>query len=214
MSLTLHHHPLSSFCQKVSIGLYELEVPFGANLVDLGDPAQRAALVKLWPFGKFPAIHDASSGAVVAESTTILEWLDARAGGGKLIPRDAERAARVRFLDRILDLHVHLPMQKAVGDKLRPEGSKDPVGVAQAKAQIATSYDWLEMQLNERDWAAGPEFTMADCAAAPALQYAQHAVAFGERPRLSAYYERLTKRPSFARVLAEAKPYWEMFPGA
>lgn len=205
MSLTLHYHPLSSFCMKVLVGLYELGLPFERNVVDLADAAQRDALLRLSPIGKFPVLCDGAS--VVPESTCILEHLG-------LVPSDPERAAECRFRDRFFDMYIHLPMQKVVGDRLRPEGQRDPLGVADAKAQIATSYAILEAELGEDGWALGREFSMADCAAAPALHYAAKVVPFGAHRRVAAYYERLAARASFARVLDEAKPYASMFPAA
>jgi glutathione S-transferase len=219
MSLTLHYHPLSSFCMKVLIGLYELGVPFEKHQVDLGDAAQRAALVKLWPIGKFPVLRDEANDSTVPESTTILEYLDQHhaphhAGDTRLCPADPDRARACRFRDRFYDLHIHLPMQKIVGDNLRPEGQRDPYGVAQARAQIETAYGIADEEMRSRTWALGDAFSMADCAAAPALFYAGKVVPFGaERPNLAAYFERLTTRPSFARVLAEAQPYLALFPG-
>jgi glutathione S-transferase len=219
MSLTLHFHPLSSFCMKVLIGLYELGVPFEKHQVDLQDAAQRAALVKLWPMGKFPVLRDEAKDRTVPESTTILEYLDQHhapqhAEGARLCPDDPDRARDCRLRDRFYDLHIHLPMQKIVGDKLRPEGQRDPYGVAQARAQIETAYGIADEEMRGRTWALGDAFSMADCAAAPALFFAGKVVPFGDqRPHLAAYFERLTQRPSFARVLAEAQPYLALFPG-
>jgi glutathione S-transferase len=213
MSLTLHYHPLSSFCMKALIGLYELEVPFEKKLVDLSDPAERAALMKLWPVGKFPVLRDDGRGRTIPESTIILEYVDQQYGRGRLVPMDADRAIACRLRDRFFDLYIHLPMQKVVGDKLRPEGQRDPVGVALALAQITASYAIAEADLGETGWAMGDDFTMADCAAAPALFYAQKVAPMGDHPRLAGYYERLMRRPSFARVLQEAQPYLAMFPG-
>jgi glutathione S-transferase len=215
MPLTLHFHPLSSFCWKALVGLYELEVPFEKKIVDLGNEAERAALVALWPVGKFPVLRDDANGATVPESTIILEYIDAKfAGAKRLVPADADRALECRQEDRFYDLYVHLPMQKIIGDRLRPEGKRDPFGVDEAKRQIAKAYAIADARLRGRTWALGDEFSMVDCAAAPALFYANKVVPLqGSHPNVAAYLERLTARPSFARVLAEAEPYFAMFPG-
>jgi glutathione S-transferase len=219
MSLTLHFHPLSSFCMKVLIGLYELDVPFAKHQVDLQDAAQRAALEKLWPMGKFPVLRDDAKDRTVPESTIILEYLDQHytpkgTGDARLCPTDPDRARECRLRDRLYDLHIHLPMQKIVGDRRRPEGQHDLLGVAQARAQIETAYGIVDAEMRDRTWALGEAFTMADCAAAPALFYAKKVVPFGDaRSHLAAYFERLTRRPSFARVLVEAQPYLALFPG-
>lgn len=214
MSLTLHFHPLSSFCQKVLIGLYERDVPFEKHVVDLGNEAARGAFLKLWPMGKFPVIRDEARGRTVPESTIILEYLDERVPGKpRLVPSDAERAGECRLLDRFFDLHVHVPMQKIVTDNLRPDGQRDRFGVDQARAQIATAYGVADERLRGRTWAIGDEFTMADCAAAPALFFASQVVPFGDAlPNLTAYFERLTQRPSVARTFEEARPYLHMVP--
>jgi len=213
MSLTLHFHPLSSFCQKVLIGLYELEAPFHENLVDLSDARQRAALLELWPIGRFPVLSDAARGQSVPESTIILEYLDQHYGPGRLVPRDAERARASRFADRFYDTYIHLPMQKIVGDTFRPDGQHDLLGVEQARAQLTTAYAHADARLCSQRWAAGEDFSLADCAAAPALFYAQKVLPLdAAHARLAAYYQRLCERPSFARVLAEAAPYLNLFP--
>jgi glutathione S-transferase len=215
MSLTLHFHPLSSFCHKALIGLYEVDVPFTKRLVDLSDPAERAAFVRLWPVGKFPVLQDEARGLVLPESTIILEYLDARcAPERRLIPPDPDGARDCRLRDRFFDLYIHLPMQKIVGDRLRPADQRDPYGVGQAKSQLETAYAIADGWMGAGPWALGDAFTMADCAAAPALFYANKVAPFGDgRKNLAAYFARLEARPSYARVLEEAKPYLASFPG-
>lgn len=214
MSYTLHFHPLSSYCQKALIALYELEIPFTKNVVDLSDPAQRAALVARWPVGKFPVLSDAVRGADVAESTTVIEHLDAYAPTPRLVPADIHAAREVRFRDRFFDLYVNTTMQKIVTDNLRPTGKRDPHGVEEADAKLAVAYDVVNGWVASSTWAFGETFTLADCAAAPALFYAHKIKPIGDtHPHLAAYYARLEQRPSFARVLAEAAPYLQNFPG-
>ena len=214
MQLTLHYHPLSSFCHKVLIALYENGVAFVPQLVDLGDPAQRAAFRQLWPIGKFPVLRDEARSVTVAESTIIIEYLQQHFPGRlKLIPDERGLALATRRLDRLLDLYVHLPMQKIVGDRLRPEAHHDPHGVEDARLTMRTALDLLESELAGRTWANGGQFSLADCAAAPALFYANKLMPIADRhPRVAAYLQRLTQRPSHARVLSEAEPYFHMFP--
>ncbi len=214
MSLTLHFHPLSSFCWKALIALYESGVPFTPYLVDLGNSEARAAFVKLWGIGKFPVLQDDARNEIVPESSIIIEYLDTHcAGRTRLIPEDPGRALQARLRDRFYDLYVHLPMQKIMGDRLRPADRTDPHGVEQARAQLRTSYAMLEAQMAHGGWAAGEDFTLADCAAAPALFYGSMVVPFGtEHKNLASYFERLKARPSFARVLKEAEPYFHMVP--
>jgi glutathione S-transferase len=215
MSLTLYFHPLASFCQKALVGLYELELPFAKKLVDLSNPIERAAFLELWPIGKFPLLRDEARGLMVPESSIIIEYADElRDSGGRLVPRDRDRARECRLRDRFYDLYIHFPMQKLVADKRRPEGKRDPQGVAEAKAQIETGYAIADGWMRHGPWSLGDAFTMADCSAAPALFYASRLVPLGDRyPHLAGYYARLEQRPSFARVIEEAKPYMALFPG-
>jgi glutathione S-transferase len=214
MSLTLHYHPLSSFCWKSLVALYDNATPFTPNNVNLGDPEQRAALLKLWPIGRFPVLQDNSRGETVPESTIIIEYLNRHyPGATRLVSEDPDLALKTRLRDRFLDLYVHLPMQKIVGNRLRPADKKDPHGVAEARAQLRISYAMLDTQLAGGGWMMGEGFTMADCAAAPVLFYGNKVEPFGDgHPHLAAYLERLKARPSFARVLKEAEPYFAMFP--
>ncbi|KRQ10487.1 glutathione S-transferase [Bradyrhizobium pachyrhizi] len=218
MSLTLHYHPLSSFCWKALIALYENGTPFTPNMVNLGDPAERAALLALSPIGRFPVLRDETRDETVPESSIVIEYLDRHYPGAvRLIPEDPDLALQIRLRDRFLDLYVHLPMQKVVGDRLRPADSKDPHGVAEARAQLRTSYAILDQQLDPRrargGWMMGEHFSLADCAAAPTMFYGNKVEPFGDGHRhLAAYLERLMARPSFARVLREAEPYFGIFP--
>ncbi len=205
--MILHFHPFASFCQKVLIGLYELEIPFERNVVHLEKPEERGALAKLWPFALFPVIEDGEK--VIPESSIILEWL----GSGRLIPRDPERALECRLRDRFFDLHVSVPMSKIVTDNLRPAGHRDRFGVEDARKQLATAYRVADDWLGGREWAVGDAFTMADCAAAPALFYANLVQPFSDFANVTAYFARLERRPSYARVRAEAEPYLKLFPG-
>jgi len=215
MSLKLYYHPLSSFCWKTLIARYENDTPFTAVMVDLGNAEQRAGLLNLWPIGKFPVLRDEAGDRVVPESSIIIEYLDQHyPGATRFIPADSDLARQTRLRDRFYDLYVHLPMQKVVGDRLRPVGSKDPYGVDEAKARIRSCYGMIDKEVATKTSAMGEAFTLADCAAAPALFYANKVVPFGDtHENLAAYFERLKARPSFARVLREAEPYFAMFPG-
>jgi glutathione S-transferase len=214
MSLTLHFHPLASYCWKALIALYENDTSFTPNLVDLGNPAERATLVKLWGIGKFPVLRDEARNETVPESSIIVEYLDRHyRGRTRFIPDDADRALQARLHDRFYDLYVHLPMQKIMIDRMRPADRRDPLGVEEARAQLRTSYDMIERQMAKGSFAAGGDFCLADCAAAPSLFYGSMVVPFEKtQTNLAAYFERLKARPSFARVMQEAEPYFNMVP--
>src|SRR5581483_336007 len=213
MALILYFHPLSSFCQKVLIALYENDTPFTPHFVDLMDAEQNAAFKRIWPIGKFPVLRDGDR--TVPESTTIIEYLaQHHPGPVQLIPADVDVAFETRAQDRFIDLHIHLPMQKIITDRIRPQGQNDPHGVEQARMQMQTALALLDERMATRTWALGDTFTMADCAAAPPLFYVNMAVAplAGVYANLAAYLERLIRRPSYARALKEAEPYLQCVP--
>ncbi|MER8801187.1 glutathione S-transferase family protein [Mesorhizobium sp. M0998] len=214
MSLIMHLHPLASFCWKPLIALYENGTPFTSVVVDLGNEQSRAAFLKLWPLGKMPVLRDEALDRTVPESTIVIEYLNAYYPGPvELIPADLDLARQTRLADRFYDFYVQEPMQKIVGDRLRPEGKTDPFGVEQARAQLRSSYAIIEQDMRSRTWAVGASFTMADCAAAPALFYANKVEPFGdEYPAVRRYHDRLLQRPSVARVIEEAQPYFKLFP--
>lgn len=214
MSLTLHAHPLASFCWKVLIGLYENDIPFENVLVDLGDPVGREAFLKLSPMGKMPALRDDARDETVIETTVILDYLDAHYPGHvRFTPSNPDFAWRMRFWDRFFDNYVQTPMQKIVADRLRPPEAKDGFGVDEAYGQLAQACDHLESVLaDSRAWMCG-DFGLADCAAFPALFYADKVQAFeGRWPLCLQYLERLKSRPSVQRVLTEAEPFFKFFP--
>jgi glutathione S-transferase len=214
MPLTLYYHPLSSFCWKALIALYENDTPFTPQMVDLSNESERAALLKIWPIGKFPVLRDSAKDCIVPESSIIIEYLDTHyPGATRLLPEDADAARQVRLRDRFYDLYVHLPMQKIMGDRLRPAASRDPYGVEEAKARITSCYAMIDSEVASRTWAMGEAFGLADCAAAPALFYGNMVVPFADgHKNVAAYFERVKARPSFARVLKEAEPYFDMVP--
>jgi len=213
MSLALYAHSFSSYCQKVLIALYENETPFAFRMHGPGHEREMEEHRALWPLAKFPVLVDSARDATVAESTTVVEYLDTFYGRGRLVPHYPDLGWQVRLWDRIFDNALQLPMQKIVGDALRPEGAGDPHGVAEARADLAAAYRFLAARLHPAPWAMGESFTLADCAAAPALFYANLVVPFGPRDaKLHAYLARLMALPSFARVLEEAELYFPLFP--
>ena len=210
MALTLYSHPFSSYCQKVLIALWENDIPFTyRHLEHPGAAEERAAL---WPLGRFPVLVD--DGRTVVESSIIIEHLDLHHPGPvKLIPEDRRAALEVRFLDRFFDSYVMTAMQAPVSEALRTEGARKDVAMAEAQVALETAYAWLEGHLAGRTWAAGETFTLADCAAAPSLFYADWVHQIGPQfPNLRAYRSRLLAWPSVSRAVEEARPYRGYFP--
>lgn len=213
-TLTLHYHPLSSYCHKVLIALDVLGIDLDKRLLNLGDPAERAAYLALWPTGKMPLLVD--QGRPVPETSIIIEYLQRyHAGPGRtLIPFDPDAALNVRLWDRMFDLYVMTPMQALTADLLRPEGDRDAYGVAQARAQLLSAYGFIDRHLEARTWVIGEEFSMADCAAAPALFYAVTYVPVPpHHVHLATYFERLMAHPSVALAIDQARPWLKFFPG-
>ncbi|HEX3843597.1 MAG TPA: glutathione S-transferase family protein [Steroidobacteraceae bacterium] len=213
MSLELFLHPLSSYCHKVLIAFYENDIPFEVKRVD--DPSVAREWELLWPLKHFPILRDAKRGRVIPESTIIIEYLQTHfPGRTKLIPDDPDLAGQVRLRDRLFDNHLHTHMQKFAGDHLRPQGKKDAYGVDDARARYVKALDLVDAEMARRTWATGDTFTMADCAAAPALFYGNRFFGpFREtHPNAIAYLDRLMARPSYARALEEAKPFMHLLP--
>jgi len=214
MALTLYIHPLASFCHKVLIAFYEDDVPFTAETVDLMDPGEAADHLARWPVGKIPVLHDSERDRVVPETSVIIEYVGERHPGPvPMLPNDPETRLEARLWDRFFDLHVSQPMQKIVTDRIRPEGEDDPYGVADARRALDTAYAMIEARMARRTWACGEAFTIVDCAALPGLFFAGIVQPFPQDAvNLAAYFERLMARPSVKRTLAEARPFFSMFP--
>jgi glutathione S-transferase len=211
VSLQLFGHPFSSYTQKVLIALWADETPFEYRMLDQEHPENFEELKRHSPFGLFPTLLD--DGQPVIETTPIIEHLQAHHRGPNVWIPDGELGRRVRLLDRFFDLHVMSNMQVPVGDKLRPEGTRDAYGVARARERLHVAYDWLEANLGDGRWAAGNQFTLADCAAAPSLFYADWVEEIGpNRPKLTGYRARLLDHPIVARAVDEGRPYRSFFP--
>ena len=215
MTLHLYYHPFSSYCQKVMTALHERDLPYEQHVVNLGDERSKAEFAAVWPYAKFPVLNDDHARVTLPESSLIIEYLDTLSASGKrLTPIDPAHLRAVRLLDRVVDNYVQTPMQKIVADRLRPEGKRDPHGVEEARALLETSYRFLEERIVST-FLSGPDFTLADCSAAPALFYAQKVAPFADRyPRLGDYLQRVLDRPSFARCVEEARSFREFFPSA
>lgn len=212
MTLVLHQHPLASFCHKVLIALYESGTPFERVLVNLGDEASRTAFLALSPLSKMPALEDTSRNRTIFETSIIIEYLDRyHPGSTRLIPEDFDAALDVRLWDRFADHYIQEPMQQIVSERMRADGSE--ARAEEARQALRRAYAVIEDKLAGDGWITGASFTMADCAAAPGLFYAETLVPYGsDLPKLAAYHARLMERPSVARVLEEAMPYFKYYP--
>jgi glutathione S-transferase len=212
MSLTLYAHPFSSYCQKVLIALYENGTPYTLRMLDRGDTDVVAEFEALWPVKRMPVLIDGDQ--KIMEATIIIEHLALQhPGPSRLIPHDPRVALDVRFMDRVFDNYVMTPMQRIVSDHMRAPEKRDCQAVAEARALLDTTYSWLDQRMARREWTAGDAFSLADCAAAPALFYADwtHPIA-DEFCHVRAYRNRLLSRPSFARAVDEARQYRPLFP--
>jgi glutathione S-transferase len=212
MTLQLFAHPFSSYCQKALIAFYENDIPFTFRMLSPDEPGNGEEFAALWPIKRFPILVD--DGRTILEASTIIEHLQVRHSGPvRLIPEDPDAAVEVRMLDRIFDNYVMTPQGKCVFDAIRPAEVRDAHGVAEARAMLDTAYAWLDGWLAGREWASGDAFSLADCAAAPSLFYADWTHRIGAQfTNLHAYRARLLARPSFARAVDEARPYRSFFP--
>ncbi|KVQ16247.1 glutathione S-transferase [Burkholderia ubonensis] len=212
MTVELYGHPFASFVWKPLIALYERKVAFTFRMVDPDHPDNQARMTSLSPTGQFPALVDGDT--AITQSNAVIEYLDLFHGnGGPMVPADPREALDARMMADVFDDYVNAPMQRIVGDALRAEDERDPRGVADAHALLDRSYAWLDARLQAKEWAACGRFTIADCAAAPALFYADWVHPISERhAALAAYRARLLSRPSVARVVDEARPYRRFFP--
>lgn len=212
MPLVLYGHPFSSYTQKALIALYENATPFEFRCLGPDTPEHAADWLQRWPLRKFPLLVDGERSIV--ETSIIIEYLQlAHAGPVHLLPMEPMAALDVRFLDRFFDLHVMSPVQQAVSGALTGDATKRSDALAITVEQLERAYAWLEGHLADRQWATGTDFTLADCAAAPSLFYADWTHRIAEHyPRLRAYRARLLARPSFARAVEEARPYRLLFP--
>lgn len=209
----LYAHPFSSYCQKVLTALYENATDFTFRLIEFQSEEDEASLEAVWPMKRFPVLVDGDR--TLIESSVIIEYLDrAHPGPVRLVPDDLDTALEARFMDRVFDNYVMTPMQRIVFDRFREPDDRDPTGVAGAREILDKAYRWLDGSLASRKWAAGSDFTMADCAAAPSLFYADwvHEIQ-KDFSHLRRYRTQLLARPSFARAVDEARPYREFFPG-
>jgi len=212
MSLVIYGHPFSSYTQKVLIALYENGTPFEFRSLGPDTPQHAAEWLRRWPLRKFPLLVDGERSVV--ETSIVIEYLQlVHPGPVRLLPVDPLAALDVRFLDRFFDLHVMNVVQHAVAGAMTGDPVKRKDGLDLAVEKLELAYAWLEGQLAGRTWAAGTDFTMADCAAAPSLFYADWTHQIAERfPVLRAYRARLLARPSFARAVEEARPFRTLFP--
>jgi glutathione S-transferase len=212
MTPSLYAHPFSSYCQKVLIALYENNTPFGWKMLGPDTPANFAELRGFWPLQRFPVLVD--EGRVVIEASIIIEYLALHYPGPvRLLPTEPKAALEARFMDRFFDNYVMTPMQRIVGDALRAPDKRDTATVGEARSLLETAYSWLDGRMADRNWATGDAFGLADCAAAPALFYADWAHPIPPHfTGVLAYRRRLLARPSVARVVDEARPYRPLFP--
>ena len=210
MTIELFAHPFSSYCQKALIAFHENDIPFEYRMLE--DPGVGWELASLWPMKRFPLLREGER--VVMEATSIVEYLQVHhPGPSRLIPDDPDLAVEVRMMDRVFDNYVMTPQGKFVFDILRPEADRDPFGVEEARKMLETSYAWLDQRMQDRTWAVGETFTLADCAAAPSLFYADWTHPIPERyAALHAYRARLLRRPSCARAVDEARRFRHYFP--
>lgn len=209
--MKFYHHPISTYSLKAHAALLEKEIEFEAIIVNLGDASAHEEYRQIYPLGKVPVLEQAD-GHLIPESTIIIEYLNDRyTEGQRLIPEDPELARQVRLHDRQFDLYLNDPRVSLIFENMKPKEKRDEKRIAKWARYIELSHQQLGEAIADKEWIVGEEFTMADLAAAAGLMYAQTAMPFDDYPAVGAYWERLQKRPSIAKVLEETWPAFERF---
>ncbi len=201
--MKLYYHPISTYSQKVLIALYEKGLEFESEIVHLMDPDARAEYLSVYPMGKIPCLVDGDQ--LVPESSIIIEYIDAMAEP-RLIKGDADKTRKIRFKDRMFDFYLNDNVATLLFQSLKTKADQDQERIDKARFQINTMYSFMEREFGSQDYANGNEFLLGDCAAAPALNYAQRIAPFDEHKNICAYWDRLTSRPSVQRIQEEAAP--------
>lgn len=209
--MKLYYMPVSTYSQKALMGLYEKQVDFERQIVNMRDPIEKEKYRRIYPMGKVPVLMR-DDGWLIPESTIILEFLDGNfLTGTKLIPDDKEKARQTRFYDRMCDLYINDSIVTLFFEGMKPEDKRNAEGIEKARFRATTMYEFLDKQLADRTWLMGDAFTMADCAAAPGLGYATKMLPFSQYSNLASYWNRLSERPSFQKVMKEAAPVLAQF---
>jgi glutathione S-transferase len=207
--MKLYYHPLSTYSQKVLIALYEKGIEFEAEIVNLMDAEDHGRYCKTYPMGKVPCM-ELDDGHIIPESSIIIEYIDGMAEP-TLLKGDANQTRKIRLKDRMYDLYLNEAVATLLFQGLKPESEQDPERIEKARSNIATMYGFMENEFANQAFSNGEEFLMSDCAAAPALFYAQQVAPFSEHENICGYWERLIARPSIQRTQEEASPYLEAF---
>lgn len=207
--MKLYYNPISTYSQKTLLAFYEKGLEFEPNIVSLTDPEAREAYREVYPLGKIPCLV-LDDGHIIPESSIIIEYIDNMAEP-RLIDGDAEQTRKIRFKDRMLDLYLNDSVVTLLFQSMKPEEQKDQERIDTAKFRVDTIYSFMEHELGQNQYAQGNTFTMADCAAAPALFYAELLAPFAEHKNISAYWERLKERESVQKTQSDAKPIIEEF---
>ncbi len=209
LAMKLYYNPISSYSQKALIAFYEKGIDFEPNIVNLMDPDDLAKYRDVYPMGKIPCLV-LDDGHLIPESSIIIEYIDDM-GEPRLIDGDSEQTRKIRFKDRMIDLYLDDSIVTLLFQGMKPEDQRDPERMATAQFRIDTMYSFMEAEFEKHPFASGNKFSMADCAAAPALFYAEQAAPFAAYKNISAYWERLRQRPSVQRTHEEARPVLEAF---
>lgn len=205
--MKLYYHPLSTYSQKVVMALHEKQMPFEPHIVNMLEEAERKKYREIYPLGKIPLLI-LDDGHMIPESTIIVEYADMTSDKGpRLIPSDPQSARQVRFFDRMLDLYLNDSVANLIFEGWKPEAERDQALIDRCQERIGIMYDYLDKHLGGKTWLKEESFSMADCAAAPPLFYAQQTAPFADRPNISAYFERVQTRESYRKVIEEAAPY-------
>ena len=213
------HHLENSRSQRVLWMLEELGLDYEVKLYKREPSMQApASLRAVHPLGKSPVITDGDR--TLAESGAILEYLVEAYGNGRFAPKHGtpERLHYTYFLHYAEGSLMPLLLMKLVFNRIpgrlpffmRPVGKAISAGANKTllDPQIGTHFMFLESELGDRDWFAGPDFSAADIQMSfPLEAAAARAPIVRQMPKLSAFLDRIHARPAYQRALEKGGPY-------
>ena len=210
--MDLYYFPLSTYSQKVLIALKEKGLSAKLNIINMFNPEEKSAYINdVYPLGKIPLLVR-EDGWMIPESSIIVEYLDTHFDSGtQLIPADKELSRQTRFYDRVSDLYFNDAITTLLFQARREEADRIPEKIEAATFNLNCTYGYFNDILGKQTWLMGDNFSMADCAAIPALYYAQESAPFDEFENIVRYWQQAQERPSYKEVLEEAQPYLKDF---
>ena len=199
---------ISNYHNKVRIVLLEkgIEHEEDASLA----PKRTDEYLARSPMGKAPFL-ELDGGRRLTESQVICEYLEEQYPQKPLLPRDPWQRARVRELVTHMELYLELPARRTYGFVFFGRPVDEQVKQAVEK-ELARGVRAFKALARFEPYLAGPELTLADCAAFVHLPLVSLATKLGygrdvleDLPQMKSYLRMLGERPAFRQVNEERK---------